>query len=121
MDELDFWGGTFCLVLFGTIEVILFAWIFGINKAWEEIHHGADLNVPPIYKYIIKYVTPLFLFFILGFWFIQKGIPIILMKGVSPEQQPFVLGTRLMLAGLLLILAILVKIAWDKRKVKQTK
>jgi SNF family Na+-dependent transporter len=121
VDELDFWGGTFCLVLFGTIEVILFAWIFGINKAWEEIHHGADLNVPPIYKYIIKYVTPLFLFFILGFWFIQKGIPTILMKGISLEQQPFVLGTRLMLAGLLLMLAILVKIAWDRRKVKAAK
>jgi SNF family Na+-dependent transporter len=26
VDELDFWGGTFSLVLFGTIEVILFAW-----------------------------------------------------------------------------------------------
>ncbi len=116
VDELDFWGGTFCLVLFGTIEVILFAWIFGIDRAWEEIHHGADLNVPAVYKYIIKYITPLFLFFILGFWFIQQGIPIILMKGVSPENKPFVLGTRIMLVGILLVLAILVKIAWDKRK-----
>lgn len=121
VDELDFWGGTFCLVLFGTIEVILFAWVFGINKAWEEIHHGADLNIPPIYKYIIKYVTPLFLFFILGFWFVQQGIPILLMKGVSPEQYPYIFGTRAMLIGLLLLLAILVKIAWDKRKVKGTK
>ena len=25
VDELDFWGGTFCLVLFATIEVILFS------------------------------------------------------------------------------------------------
>lgn len=121
VDELDFWGGTFCLVLFGTIEVILFTWIFGIDKAWEEIHHGADLNVPAIYKYIIKYITPLFLFFILGFWFIQQGIPLILMKGISPEQKPYIFGTRIMLAGLLLLLAILVKIAWDKRKVRGTK
>ena len=118
VDELDFWGGTFCLVLFGTIEVILFAWIFGIDKAWKEIHHGANLNIPPIYKYIIKYITPLFLFFILGFWFIQQGIPVILMEGVSPQQQPFILGTRLMLAGVLLTLAILVKIAWNKRKAR---
>ncbi|MDD5634446.1 MAG: sodium-dependent transporter, partial [Candidatus Omnitrophica bacterium] len=38
VDEMDFWGGTFCLVIFATVEVILFAWVFGINKAWEETH-----------------------------------------------------------------------------------
>ncbi|MFN3551269.1 MAG: sodium-dependent transporter, partial [Endomicrobiia bacterium] len=36
VDELDFWGGTFCLVLFGCVEAILFSWIFGIDKAWDE-------------------------------------------------------------------------------------
>jgi len=28
VDELDFWGGTFLIVLFATIEVLLFAWVF---------------------------------------------------------------------------------------------
>mgnify|MGYP001590149571 FL=1 len=65
VNELDFWGGTFCLVLFATVETILFGWIFGIEKSWEEIHHGAEMRVPKIYKFIIKYITPLFLFLIL--------------------------------------------------------
>ncbi|MCM8769876.1 MAG: sodium-dependent transporter, partial [Candidatus Omnitrophica bacterium] len=77
VDELDFWGGTFCLVLFATIETILFAWIFGIDKAWEEIHSGADIKIPKFYKFIIKYITPTFLLFILGFWFYQHGLPTI--------------------------------------------
>ncbi|MDV7398223.1 hypothetical protein RZS08_42865, partial [Arthrospira platensis SPKY1] len=94
---LDFWGGTFCLVLFGTIESILFAWVFGMDKAWEEIHSGADLNLPRVYKYIIKYITPAFLLAILVFWVVQQGIPTLLMKNVPPENRAIVLSVRLML------------------------
>jgi len=83
VNELDFWGGTFCLVLFATVEAVLFAWVFGIDKAWEEIHQGADMRVPAVYKFVIKYVTPLFLLVILGAWFIQEGLPTIGMEKVA--------------------------------------
>jgi SNF family Na+-dependent transporter len=116
VNELDFWGGTFCLVLFATVEIILFGWIFGIEKAWEEIHHGADMRVPKIYKFIIKYITPLFLVLILIAWSYQQGIPILLMKDISQGDRPYILGTRIMLLVMFLVLAILVKIAWRKRK-----
>jgi len=116
VNELDFWGGTFCLVLFATIEIILFAWVFGMKKAWEEIHHGADMRIPKIYKFIIKYVTPVFLLLILGFWFIQEGVPTILMKNVAAADKPFVLAARIGLLALFITLAALVKIAWKKRK-----
>ena len=61
-NEFDYWGGTVSLVVFALAEVILFSWIFGINKGWHEITLGADINVPLIFKPIIKYVTPIFLF-----------------------------------------------------------
>ncbi|MBN2830783.1 MAG: sodium-dependent transporter [Candidatus Omnitrophica bacterium] len=121
VDELDFWGGTFFLVVFATIEVILFAWVFGMERAWDEIHKGADMRVPKIYKFIIKYITPLFLFFILGMWFKQEWLPIILMKNVSCADRPFVLSTRLGLLIIFSVLVILVKIAWQKRKVLKEK
>ncbi len=121
VNELDFWGGTFSLVLFATIETVLFAWVFGMDKAWEEIHHGADMRVPRIYRFIIKYVTPLFLFAILGFWFYQEGLPTILMENVPAENKPFVLGTRIFILIIFVALAILVKIAWSKRKMKSYK
>lgn len=116
VNELDFWGGTFCLVLFATVETILFGWVFGIDKAWEEIHHGSDIAIPKIYKFIIKYITPLFLLFILGFWFYQEGLPTILMKSVPQADKPFVLGVRLLLLFLALTLAIMVRVAWRRRK-----
>ena len=116
VDELDFWGGTFFLVVFATIEVILFAWVFGMEKAWDEIHKGADMRIPAVYKWIIKYITPLFLFIILGVWLFQEWLPIIFMKGVSPGDRGYVLATRIGLILLFAVLGILVKIAWRKRK-----
>ncbi|MCM8792026.1 MAG: sodium-dependent transporter [Candidatus Omnitrophica bacterium] len=116
VDELDFWGGTFSLVLFGTIETILFVWVFGMERAWEEIHRGAQLPIPRFYKFIIKYITPLFLFFILGFWFIQQGLPVIILKNVSLDIRPYIMVTRISLIVLFLVLAILVKIAWRKKR-----
>jgi SNF family Na+-dependent transporter len=118
VDELDFWGGTFCLVLFATVEVILFAWIFGIDKAWEEIHHGADLRIPRFYKFVIKYITPSVLIIILGWWFLKEWLPLIMMKNIEPGNKAFILGTRIILLALFVFLSFLVKIAWRKKEVE---
>ncbi len=63
-DEYDYWAGTVSLVVFALVEIILFSWIFGINKGWREITEGADIRVPLFYKFIIKYITPLILGFV---------------------------------------------------------
>lgn len=60
-DEFDFWTGTFSLVVFALAEAFIFAYIFGMDKGWEEITRGADMKVPGIFRYIIKYVTPVFI------------------------------------------------------------
>ncbi|MBN8546305.1 MAG: sodium-dependent transporter [Ignavibacteria bacterium] len=60
-DEFDFWAGTFSLVVFALAESIIFLWVFGIDNAWEEINRGADIKIPVIFKYILKYVTPTFI------------------------------------------------------------
>jgi hypothetical protein len=62
--EYDYWAGTVSLVIFALAESILFAWIFGIERGWEAITSGADMTVPTVYKFIIKYVTPVFLLFV---------------------------------------------------------
>ncbi len=115
VDEMDFWGGTFCLVVFATIETILFAWVFGMDKAWSEMHVGSDITIPRIYRFIIKYITPAFLLFILGFWFVQEWIPIIRMKNVLPENVPYVMWTRIGLAVFFTLLAFLVWVVWRRR------
>lgn len=60
-DEYDYWAGTFSLVTFATLETVLFSWIFGAEKGWEELKKGAEIRLPEFYKYILKYVTPLML------------------------------------------------------------
>jgi neurotransmitter:Na+ symporter, NSS family len=117
VDELDFWGGTFFLVVFGTIEAILFAWVFGMGNAWDEIHRGADMRIPGFYKFIIKYITPLFLLIILGVWFWQEWRPVMTMAGISSADRPYVLATRAGLLAVFFLLGLMVKTSWrNKRK-----
>ncbi|MFA6282485.1 MAG: hypothetical protein WCY05_08325, partial [Candidatus Omnitrophota bacterium] len=58
---------------------------------------------------IIKYITPLFLIFILGFWFFQQALPCFLLKGVPKENVPFILATRLGFVGVFLLIVFLVR------------
>lgn len=73
-DEYDYWAGTVCLVIFAMFEMVLFSWIFGIDRGWKEIMIGADIKVPEFFKYVIKYVTPtLIIIVFLGALFAPKG------------------------------------------------
>lgn len=116
VDELDFWGGSFLLVVFAAIEVIIFAWIFGIENSWKELHLSADIKIPSVYKFIIKYITPLLLIVILVFWTIQQIIPTFLMKNYKPEERPVVLFVRLSLLLLFFIINLLIYRRWRKVK-----
>lgn len=63
-DQYDYWAGTVVLVVFALAESILFGWVFGITKGWNEINDGADIKLPQIYKPILKYITPTMLIII---------------------------------------------------------
>ena len=63
-DEYDYWAGTVSLVVFAMFETILFSWVFGMKKGWAEITRGADIKIPNVYKFIIKFVTPIMLIII---------------------------------------------------------
>jgi SNF family Na+-dependent transporter len=101
LDEMNFWSGTFGLVFFALIEVILFAWIFGMKDAWQEINAGADIRIPKFFKFIIQFVAPVYLIILLLFWGIQQGIPTLLMTGQNPADVPYLWGARLMMTGLI--------------------
>lgn len=72
-DEYDFWAGTVSLVLFALLEIILFAWVFGADRGWKEFQKGADVRVPSIFKYLIKYVTPVILIIVFVSAFIRPA------------------------------------------------
>ena len=118
LDMMDFWAGTFMIVVFATGEVIIFSWIYGVDKGFEEMHHGADLRVPGAFKFIIKYVTPLYLIILLAAWFWQDGVDILLLKNVPAENYWYALGAMLGMAGFLALLVVLVEIAWRRKEAK---
>jgi len=120
LDEMDFWVGTFGLVLFAAIEVILFAWIFGMDKAWQEIHRGADIRVPRVFYYVVKYVTPVYLLILLGAWSYQQGIAKLLLRGLDAGEASYLWAARGMMVALLLTIAILIGVAWRRKRLAQT-
>ena len=71
LDEMDFWAGTIGLVVFALIEVIIFFWIFGADRAWEEMNRGGIIKVPKIFLFITKYITPVYLGILLVVWAVQ--------------------------------------------------
>ncbi|WP_339704202.1 sodium:calcium symporter [Algoriphagus aquimarinus] len=64
-DEYDYWAGTVSLVVFALLEMILFTWVFGMDKGWSELNRGADIRIPEVFKWIMKYITPLLLLLVL--------------------------------------------------------
>ena len=74
LDTLDFWVGTFALYVLATFQVILFGWVLGIDRGFGELNRGAEIRIPAIFKFIIKYVAPLYLLTVFGFWCYKQFI-----------------------------------------------
>lgn len=68
LEALNFWAGTFLVFVIATIQIIVFSWIIGINKGFEEAHKGASIQIPRIFKFITKYISPLFLISVFTLW-----------------------------------------------------
>ncbi|MDH5508895.1 MAG: hypothetical protein OEZ32_00910 [Nitrospinota bacterium] len=128
LDMLDFWAGTVLIVVFATGEVILFAWIYGVDKGYDQMMHGADIRVPSFVKFVIKYVTPSFLLIILGSWFYQNILMIFLapdddtynelflVKMFSGDDRAYAIGAMAGMGLFMLLLIALVEIAWRRRE-----
>ncbi|MHC5209679.1 MAG: sodium-dependent transporter [Planctomycetota bacterium] len=112
LDEMDYWAGTFGLVLFSALEAILLMWVFGSDKAWAEIHKGADIRIPRLFKFIMTFVTPLVLLFMLGWWGWEQALPILRMEkspsgtAYTPDMLESLQGNVWLARGLMLALAL---------------
>lgn len=116
IDELDFWAGTVGLSVLALIEIILFVWVFGPKKAWNEIHIGAEARIPRIFLFILKYITPLALFVIIVSWAYQEGWQVISLRGLTPAQQIWRWGARLLLVAMCVAVAYATHWSWKKRR-----
>ncbi len=114
LDEIDFWGGNFFLLLFGTIEAVLFATHIDSKKGWLELHKGATIKITPIYCFVLKYITPTVLILILGAWIVTEGPARFMMTYYDPAVRPGIITTRIILVAIVIGFNLLIAYAWKK-------
>ena len=117
---MDFWVGTVCIYVLATIQVITLGWIFGIDNAKQEVGRGAELRIPNVFWFIIKYVSPLYLLTIFGFW-CYNSIPqkIRDIKALETVDRDTVLFVLAFLLAVFVFFAVLVYLAgrrWRERE-----
>jgi neurotransmitter:Na+ symporter, NSS family len=72
LDTFDFWVGSFCIFLMAIIQTIVFGWVLGVDRGFEEIDRGAAIRVPRVVGFVLKYISPVYLLVVFGFWVKQN-------------------------------------------------
>jgi neurotransmitter:Na+ symporter, NSS family len=109
-STLDFWVGTLLIFVMAMVQIICFSWVFGIDKGWNEMHDGSALRLPTFFKFILKYVTPLYLLIIFVLWLKQNLIGALQAAWAST-------GTRLalLLIGVMVVMLMAAVRAGEQR------
>jgi SNF family Na+-dependent transporter len=74
-STVDFWIGTYLIFVMAGVQIIYFAWVFGIDRGWKELHRGAALQIPGVFKFIMKYVAPAYLIIVFVGFTLQNFVP----------------------------------------------
>ena len=99
---IDDWVGTFLIFVLAMVQIICFAWVFGIDRGWAEAHAGAQMRMPKIYKPIMKYVAPLYLILVFfAFCYQNLGSWI-----DAVRQEPLRQGALALIGATILLLVV---------------
>lgn len=101
LDTFDFWIGTVGIFLLATFQIISFGWIFGVDRGLEEAHEGAAIRIPPVYRFIIKYVSPTYLI-VVFVAFLWTSAPEYAAKLAADRTTQFAFGLLAVVVALLL-------------------
>ena len=90
LDTLDFWVGTFLIFILAAIQIIIFGWVFGIDRGIAEAEQGAQMRIPPGFRFIMKYVAPAYLMIVFGGFLYQQIIGPLMAGEESPRLAQIV-------------------------------
>jgi len=113
LDVMDFWVGQVLIFTLATATVIVFGWVVGVDRGLAEAHEGAAIRIPRVFRFIIKYVCPLYLIVIFA-GFLYKNVGAYAAKVV---ESPPAMFTALFLAVVAVFFTLLVRQAgqrWDE-------
>jgi SNF family Na+-dependent transporter len=105
LDTMDFWVGTFAIFVLAGVQIICFGWVFGVDRGLREAHVGAQIRIPRIFRFIIKYVAPTYLL-VVFVGFCTQNLPA---YARNVAQHEVVRGTVVLIG---LVLALLVALVW---------
>lgn len=74
LDTVDFWMANFFIFIFATVQTIIFGWVLGPKKGYEELAAGAEIRVPRGIMFVIRYISPLFLLTVFALW-CRRSLP----------------------------------------------
>jgi SNF family Na+-dependent transporter len=112
LDVMDFWVGQVMIFILGTITVLTFGWVLGVDRGLAEAERGALLRIPPVFRWIIKYVCPAYLLAIFAL-FLKENAAAYVAKVVG---NPAATLTALFILVLAVFFTLLVRQAgqrWD--------
>lgn len=99
IDDVDFWAGTFMLLFFGLLEIIIFVWVFGVHNFHRELNTNSFIKIPKALVYFFAVVSPAFLVILLYFWGVTK------LPQVLSQTEPGVLIARAFVIFVLVLIA----------------
>ncbi|MBI4565499.1 MAG: sodium-dependent transporter [Planctomycetes bacterium] len=105
LGTIDDWVGTLMIFILAMVEIICFSWIFGIERGLKEAHLGAHIQIPYLFRFVMKYIAPVYLLVVFAA-FSYNNLPVWI-KGVADE--PLKLGALGLIAA---VTAFLVFCTW---------
>lgn len=73
LDTMDFWVGTVGIFTLALLQTVCFGWIFGIERGFEEAHRGAQMRIPNLFRFVLKYIAPTYLLVVFVGFCIQQA------------------------------------------------
>lgn len=115
LDTMDFWAGSFFIVVLATVQVILFGWvfqlgrggsIFGARRSMHEVNSYGLIRVPGLFGLIIKYVSPVFLLAVLTSFVVKD------LGGKLTElgEKPVALATVIFILVILALIMVAIRV-----------
>ena len=96
LGTIDFWVGSLLVFILATIEVFLFAWVFGAERGADYAAEGAQMRLPRVFSFTIRYISPLYLLGVFGLWAYYN----------LPDEIKGFKGNSVKLYSVILILAV---------------
>jgi SNF family Na+-dependent transporter len=109
LDTLDFWVGTFLIFLVAGTQIVCFSWVTGLERGLREAHEGAQMRIPRFIGFTMKWISPVYLATIFGFfcWFkVPDYVRTIVGTNGTPPNKVALYSWGLILATITLLMVV---------------